>query len=104
MAQDSLDSLSKRMTGSGRVHLRVATPSDKFTNELRVVPGVRAILTSQPGLYEIETDGEKGIAQKLAAHAVSSGAGLLELREETFNLEDIFLKLTTSEESQGAVS
>jgi len=28
----------------------------------------------------------------------------LELREESFNLEDLFLKLTTSEESQGAVS
>lgn len=104
VAQDSLEGLSKRMTGSGRVHLRVATPTERLANDLRLVPGVRVVLASQSGLYEIETDGDKETAQKLAAHAVSSGAGLLELREESFNLEDLFLKLTTSEESQGAVS
>lgn len=104
VAEDSLENLQRRMSRSGRVHLRVAQPSESFAASLKSVPGVGNVLTSQSGSYEVETDGNKETAQKLAALAVSSGAGLMELREESFNLEDIFLKLTTSEENQGVLA
>ena len=104
VAQDTLAGLADRMTASGRVHLRVVTPSESLVSALRLVPGVKAVFTSSAGLYQIDTDGTKDIAQKLASQAVTSGSGLLELREESLNLEDIFLKLTTSEENQGAMS
>jgi hypothetical protein len=38
--------------------------------------------------------------EKVAEAAVMSKSGLLELRKESADLEDIFLKLTTSEENQ----
>jgi ABC-2 type transport system ATP-binding protein len=101
VAEDTLDSLSSRMTGTTRVHLRVGKPSDKMATDLKTVAGVRAVASKSAGLYEIETDGKDGtITQAIAAAVVSSGAGLLEIREEKFNLEDVFLKLTTSEETQ----
>jgi ABC-2 type transport system ATP-binding protein len=101
VAEDTLDSLSRRMTGSTRVHLRVGKPSDKIIADLRTVAGVRAVVAKSPGMYEIETDGkDSAVTQAIAAAVVSSGAGLLEMREESFNLEDVFLKLTTSEETQ----
>ncbi len=104
VAQDSLAGLAERASGSGRVYLRVGQPSEKFMSELREVAGVRSASLSDTGLYIIDTTGAKDIAQQLAARAVTSGAGLMELREETLNLEDIFLKLTTKEESQGVQS
>lgn len=104
VAQDDLESLSRRMEGGGgRVRLRVGKPSAPLLESFRAVPGVTAAVEHEGGLYEIETDGNKETAQLLAARVVGQGAGLLELREETSNLEDIFLKLTTSEESQGVV-
>ena len=101
VAEDTIEGLGRRTAGKGRVHLKVATPNDRLVTDFRTVPGVTAVRFEEGGTYEIDTDGGKETAQKLAAHAVSTGAGLLELREETQNLEDIFLKLTTSEENQG---
>jgi ABC-2 type transport system ATP-binding protein len=107
VAEDSLESLGRRMKSSSRVHLRVSasgsrTPSaDDLNVLLRQVQGVQNINSPSPGLFEIDTDGSKDVTPNLAAKAVASGAGLLELREENFNLEDVFLKLTTSEETQG---
>ena len=100
VAEDSLESLGRRMKSSSRVHLRVGTAKDGLKDQLRAVPGVQAVQLKGSDHFEIDTDGSKDVAQKLAAHVVSSGAGLLEMREETFSLEDVFLKLTTSEESQ----
>lgn len=100
VAEDSLESLSRRMKSTGRVHLRVGGVKDGLKDQLASVPGVQAIALKGGDLFEIDTDGSKTVAQEIAAKVVSSGAGLLEMREEAFNLEDVFLKLTTSEETQ----
>ncbi len=101
VAEDSLESLGRRKTASARVHMRVAV-SANLQDRLKTVPGVRTVQVKQNGVFEIDTDGSKDVTPALAAQAVHAGAGLLELREENFNLEDVFLKLTTSEETQGA--
>jgi ABC-2 type transport system ATP-binding protein len=100
VAEDSLETIGRRMQGSSRVHLRVSEGNEALVGKLRSLPGVRKVESGAPGVFEIETDGTKGVSQSLAAAVVSSGAGLLELREEALNLEDVFLKLTTSEETQ----
>ena len=102
MAEDSLESLGRRMNATSRVHLRVAEfagGTAALEAQLRAVPGVQAIASRSAGVFEIDTNGAKDVTPSLARVAVS--AGLIELREETFNLEDVFLKLTTSEENQG---
>jgi ABC-2 type transport system ATP-binding protein len=100
VAEDSIERLSTRLSGSGRVYLRVANPSGDLKAQLETVPGVRAANAGNAGGFEIDTDGSKEVSQAIAARVVGLGVGLLELREETFNLEEIFLKLTTNEESQ----
>jgi len=99
VAEDSLESLGRRMKSSVRVYLRVGELKDGLKEQLQAVPGVHSV-TNKGESFEIDTDGSKDVAQQIAARVVSSGAGLLELREEAFNLEDVFLKLTTSEENQ----
>jgi ABC-2 type transport system ATP-binding protein len=103
VAQDTFEGLSRRSAGATRVHLKIARPAESFPSIIRATPGVRAVLAVVPGSFEIETDGLSETTQELALRTVTAGVGLIELREESLNLEDIFLKLTTSEEKQGAI-
>jgi ABC-2 type transport system ATP-binding protein len=100
VAEDTMENLSKRMGKSGRVHIRVSTPSDDLLLKMKSTRGVTAIRQPQPGSYEIDTDGSKEAASALASQVVTIGAGLQEMREESGSLEDVFLTLTTSEETQ----
>ncbi len=103
VAEDSLESLGRRVSQSqaaSRVFVRVGRASDDLKAQLQKIGGVRAVQLKDADRYEIDTDGSKEVAQAVAGVVVTSGVGLLELREEAFNLEDVFLKLTTSEESQ----
>ena len=97
VAEDSIDRMTQRMSGSGRVHLRVLKPSSALELQFKQVSGVKSV-RSDVNEYEIETDGSQETAARLAEKAVL--AGLFEMRQESFNLEDVFLKLTTSEETQ----
>lgn len=101
VAEDSLDGLTNRMAGSLEVKLRVARPSADVESALRGVPGVATVLKTDTG-YSVNIQGAGGdvAIEKVAEAAVGARAGLLELRREAVDLEDIFLKLTTSEENQ----
>lgn len=94
VAEDSIDRLSQRMTGSGRVHLRVLKPTPSLVSDLQGVKGV-ARVRADVNEIEIDTDGTHETAARLAEKAVAFG--LFEMRQESFNLEDVFLKLTTGE-------
>jgi ABC-2 type transport system ATP-binding protein len=97
VAEDSIDRLSSRISGAGRVRLRVLKPGPSLEKMFRETSGVTGVRTDI-NEYEIDTDGSKETAARLAEKAV--GHGLFEMKQETFNLEDVFLKLTTSEETQ----
>ena len=101
VAEDSLDVLTNRMAGSLEVKLKVARPSADVETALRGVPGVATVLKTDSG-YSVNIQGTAGemAIEKVAEAAVGARAGLLELRREAVDLEDIFLKLTTSEENQ----
>jgi ABC-2 type transport system ATP-binding protein len=99
VVEEEIDRLSTRMSGSGRVHIRVLKPSDRLAQTFKGTPGVtnvRAGTAANAGEFEIDTDGTKETAARLAETAVS--AGLFEMRQENFNLEDVFLKLTGASE------
>ncbi len=99
VAEDTLDGLSTRMAGSAQVKLKVARPSASVETALREVPGVVAVAASEGG-YTIQAGSGDSAVERIAEIAVQSKAGLLELRREVVDLEEIFLKLTTSEETQ----
>lgn len=102
VAEDSLESIGRRMKSSSRVFVRVGQLTDQLKTDLRALRGVAAVAVKDGGGIEIDTDGSKDVAQAVAAAVVGAGAGLVEMREEAFNLEDVFLKLTTSEETQNS--
>ena len=94
VAEDSLDGLSRRMSGGGAaVTLRVRRDQDKITRALAVVEGVRKA-THTGNAIEIETDGREDTVERIASHAVVGG--LMEFKVSSIALEDIFIKLTES--------
>lgn len=106
VAQDSLEGLSTRMAGATQVKIKVARPSGEVEKSLQAIPGVSALVKSEHGYAMAIASGgaadgaADGVVERIAETAVQSRAGLLELRRESADLEEIFLKLTTSEETQ----
>ncbi|CAN5682822.1 ABC transporter ATP-binding protein [soil metagenome] len=99
VAEDSLEGLSNRMAGSVHVRLRVSRPGAAIEQALKNVAGVTSVLKAEGG-YNVQMAGSDAAVEALAETVVQSKAGLLELKREVADLEEIFLKLTTSEESQ----
>lgn len=108
VAEDSLTGLERRMVSSTRVHLRVRQANAELIAAMRAVPGVAAVesgaAVSGEQALTVDTDGSAEMTERLAAIVVGKGAGLRELRSESFDLENVFLKLTSSEEQQGATA
>jgi ABC-2 type transport system ATP-binding protein len=99
VAEDSLEGLSKRMSGGGaQVSVRVRRKQPELVSGLLTVEGVRKAVNAG-NFLEVETDGEDETVERVAKYAVSVDAGLLELRVQSLALEDIFLKLTATKGS-----
>jgi ABC-2 type transport system ATP-binding protein len=94
VAEDSLNGLSRRMTGGGRMTIRVRRLAEPTSQAISQVSGVTGVRHS--GLIlEVEYDGNENTVEQVAQKIVQTGAGLTELKVESMGLEDIFIKLTT---------
>jgi ABC-2 type transport system ATP-binding protein len=98
VAEDTPARLSARVRGAEHVHLQVAQPAPNAVQELEKIQGVLSAQAVSDGVYEIETNLGSDRRADIAVLAVQRGWGLLELRPVSLSLEDVFLKLTTSEE------
>lgn len=97
VAEDTLEGLSRRMSGGGHsVTVKVRRNQDEVVRGMAGVAGVRRAVST--GNYiEIETDGDETTIERIAGFVVTQGAGLTELKVQSLALEDIFIKLTSSE-------
>lgn len=98
IAEDSLDGLAKRMTGGARLSLRVRRAADALTQSLTGLKGVRGA-HARGNQIEVDLEGNDDVVESVAAAAVSK-AGLLEMKFESFNLEDVFIQLTSADTVQ----
>jgi ABC-2 type transport system ATP-binding protein len=97
VAEDTLSDLNNKMTGGRKLHVRVKTPSAELLQKLNRVEGVQSILEKTSGVYEISTINSDSPQENVAALVATSGAGLIEIKSQELNLEDIFLKLVSEE-------
>jgi len=93
ITEDSLEGLSQKMKAQRQISVRVQTPSDKLTDEFKKVKGVLD-LKADKNHYLLNVEKEESINQTLAQKVIDNSAGLIELKEESFNLEDVFIRLT----------
>lgn len=98
VAEDTPERLSARVRGAEHIHLQVAKPAPEISAELEKIQGVLSARAKSGDTYEIETNLGTDRRADIAALAVQRGWGVLELRPVSLSLEEVFLKLTTSEE------
>jgi ABC-2 type transport system ATP-binding protein len=103
VAEDTPDALTARLQGSQTLSLTVEGPSESVRGLISSQEGtVRVDL--QPGdqgacTYLVETAQGQDIRRDLARSIVEAGHGLLELKQMGISLEDIYLQITTSEDT-----
>ena len=100
VAQDTPDNLIRRMQSSERVQLEVRGPAEEVRRRLRSLPNVLHVEAQESSGHtrvSVECAANHDVREELARTVVQNGWGLLELRSMTMSLEEVFLKLITSE-------
>jgi len=100
LAQDSLDGLRNRTQGGGRLVVTVAREHPPLVTALEQVPGVQGV-RAEARCYHLQVDAGDDCREAVARAVVESGCGLLELRSEGPDLEEIFLQLVGPEPRTG---
>ena len=98
IAIDSPEKLSMSLRGANLYSIRVKRPSDELAEQLKKLDGVVDV-KSEDGTYTIETEKDRDIREDISDFIVGKKAGLLELIPVAFTLEDVFVQLTTAEQT-----
>ena len=93
VAEDTLQGLTSRISGSKRVRLRLRKVNG-VVEKLHSLSGVNQV-QNHGQFMEIDYDGNENTVESISDLVVKDGAGLLELRHDDLALEDIFIRLTT---------
>jgi len=102
VASDTPENLSKRLSGTGRLSLRVAGPEKQVLKLIREIEGVKnaeAQGVKEPGTVDILVEAEKDIDVRRPLFYALSRAEypILYMRSVDLTLEEIFLQVTTEE-------
>lgn len=108
-AVDTPANLDRRLRGGDSVQLEVRGPQEEVASALRALPHVTQVEVSPGGqdgraTYIVTSELGRDLREQLAATVVSRGWGLMELRPVALSLEEIFIKLTTTESEEAAAS
>lgn len=103
VAEDTPENLIASLKGSERLFLEVDGPFDQVANALTAISGVTRV-SGDPdknkdnlNSFIIESQLHTDVRRDLARTVIENNWGLLEMRPLGMSLEDIFLKLTTTE-------
>jgi len=98
VAEDRIENLSSLVSGSRRIRLEVEGPVEKVAERLRQIEGVLQV-SYEDSHYIVECSAGQDPRGKIMENIVQGGWVLLSLEFIEMSLEDIFLKLTTEEET-----
>jgi ABC-2 type transport system ATP-binding protein len=98
VAEDTPDRLKASLQGGDRIHIEVRRPADEICTRLQSVPGVQAVNDAGQGVYEIDCSPGSDRREEIGVAIIQGGWGLLEMRQDSMSLEEIFLKLTREDE------
>ncbi len=98
VAEDRIENLSSMITGSRRIRLEVEGPSKEIAERLRKIKDVLRV-KYDGSYYIVECPAGQDLRGKITETIVRGGWTFLSLESMEMSLEDIFLKLTTKEET-----
>lgn len=104
VAEDTPGRLQARLTGSGRIFLKIRGDEDGMESFIMKIPGVLNIMPAGEGAYEVGTIAGQDIRPEIARAVVTGGFDLLDIHLVGMSLEDIFMQLTRDEPQPPAVS
>jgi ABC-2 type transport system ATP-binding protein len=99
VAEDRIENLSSLLSGSTRIRLEIEGPVQKVAECLRRVEGVTRV-SYHDSYFIVEYPAGKDLRSQIMQVLVQAGYTLLGLEAVAMSLEDIFLKLTTEEETE----
>ncbi len=106
VAEDSPENLTRRLTGAGTLRLEIRGDESAVLEAVRGVAGVLAahVRGGHDGAVVVDVEAEAGtdVRSDLARAVVHGGHGLLGLQQQGMSLEEIFLHLTTTDETAAA--
>jgi ABC-2 type transport system ATP-binding protein len=107
VAVDTPENLTHQLKGAATLYVQVDGDGSEV-DALTSVPGVRHVSVADRHAsfvgYEIEAEANSDVRRDVARAIVDRGWGLLELRPMRMSLEEIFLQLTTEEQTEEAVN
>lgn len=97
ITQESLSSLRSKQSQSRRkLIIRVKKNTPNLINQLKEIPGIEDINKQNNTLsLLINETADQDVTEQVAIKVINLKAGLIELKE-SFNLEDVFLELTSN--------
>ncbi len=101
VAEDTPRSLAERLQGVERLAVEVEGPADQVAAVLRKVPGVVNVSYSEAGnrnTFRLQLRRGEDLRDDISRAVIDNRWGLLGLQLESMSLEEIFLKLTTTED------
>ena len=93
ITEESLSALSQKMRSKRQILLRVKKSEESLTSTLKNIKGVLSVSANKE-LLTLDVEPEDQINEEVAKAVISSSCGLIELKEQDFNLEDVFIRLT----------
>lgn len=102
VAMDSPERLMQRVKGGVSISLEVRGPGQEINDKISRIPGVAKIVWEEKGevnRYHIEFERDKDLREEISRVVFSSGGTIREMRKEALSLEDIFVHITTREQS-----
>lgn len=96
VAEDSPENLQHNLQGGNRLELKVKGNIPALAEKIGAIKGVKKVQSKEDGL-ELQY-GERDIRPEIARLVVESKYDLLEMRNITLSLEDIFLQLVGAEQ------
>jgi len=102
VAEDTPSNLAQRFQGVDRLEVEIGGPVAQVLTALRNVKGVAEVnhrRLQERELYDIQLGRGQDLRDEISRAVISNGWSLLSMQVVGMSLEDIFLKLTTQEES-----
>jgi len=103
VAVDTPQNLRNQAQATSRTSLEVEGPAPAIVSKLKSLVGVVDVRTMSESdgrvRFQVDSEVRQDVRGEMARAIVNSGWGLLELHSSVMSLEDIFIKLTTAEET-----
>jgi ABC-2 type transport system ATP-binding protein len=103
VAVDTPQNLRNQAQATSRTSLEVEGPAPAIVSKLKSLPGVVDVRTMSESdgrvRFQVDSEVRQDVRGEMARTIVTNGWGLLELHSSVMSLEDIFIKLTTAEET-----